>query len=90
MVRVAIIGATGYTGLESIEIISRHPQAELTYLTALPEECGHVEKIFARLKGKCDMQIEPLDLKKLEKLSAVCRTRSRWVLCLSCSMRVLR
>jgi N-acetyl-gamma-glutamyl-phosphate reductase len=71
MVRVAIIGATGYTGLESIEIISRHPQTELTYLTALPEECGHAEKIFARLKGKCDMQIEPLDLKKLAKLADV-------------------
>jgi len=71
MVRVAIIGATGYTGLESIEIISRHPQAELTYLTALPEECGHAEKIFGRLKGKCDMEIEPLDLNKLAKLADV-------------------
>lgn len=71
MVRVAIIGATGYTGLESIEIINRHPQAEVTYLTALPEECGHAEKIFGRLKGKCDMQIEPLDLKKLAKLADV-------------------
>jgi N-acetyl-gamma-glutamyl-phosphate reductase len=71
MIRVAIIGATGYTGLESIEIISRHPQAEITYLTALPEECGHAEKIFGRLKGKCDMQIEPLDLNKLGALADV-------------------
>jgi len=71
MVRVAIIGATGYTGLESIEIINRHSEAELTYLTALPEECGHAEKIFGRLKGKCDMEIEPLDLNKLAKLADV-------------------
>jgi len=71
MVRVAIIGATGYTGLESIEIISRHPQAEVTYLTALPEECGHAESVFGRLKGKCDMQIEPLDLSRLAKLADV-------------------
>ncbi|MBN1796787.1 MAG: N-acetyl-gamma-glutamyl-phosphate reductase [Sedimentisphaerales bacterium] len=71
MIQVAIIGATGYTGLESIEIINRHPQAELTYLTALPEECGHAESIFGRLKGKCDMQIEPLDLDKLSKLADV-------------------
>ena len=35
MIRVAIIGASGYTGVESIEIILRHPEAELTYLTAL-------------------------------------------------------
>ncbi len=71
MVRVAIIGATGYTGLESIEIINRHPQAEVTYLTALPEECGHAEEVFGRLKGKCDMPIEPLDLNKLTKLADV-------------------
>jgi len=65
MVRVAIIGATGYTGLESIEIILRHPKAKLAYLTALQQECGHAEQIFPRLKGKCDMQIEPLDFDKL-------------------------
>ncbi len=71
MIRIAIIGATGYTGLESIEIINRHPQAELTYLTALPEECGHAEEIFGRLKGKCDMLIEPLDLDKLADVADV-------------------
>jgi len=36
MVKVAIIGASGYTGADSIEILLRHPKARLTYLTALP------------------------------------------------------
>jgi N-acetyl-gamma-glutamyl-phosphate reductase len=71
MIRVAIIGAGGYTGVESIEIILRHPQAKLTYLTALPEECGHVADIYGQLRGRCDMQIEPLDLDKLAKLADV-------------------
>jgi len=71
MIRVAIIGATGYTGLESIEIINQHPQAKVTYLTALPQECGYAEEIFGRLKGKCDMEIEPLDLNKLADLADV-------------------
>ncbi len=65
MVKVAIIGASGYTGLDSIEILSRHPKAKVTYLTALPEECGHAEDVFGRLKGRCDMEIEPLDFDKL-------------------------
>jgi len=65
MVRVAIIGASGYTGLESIEIILRHPEAELVYLTALPEECGLASDVFGQLKGRCDMRIEPLKLDKL-------------------------
>jgi N-acetyl-gamma-glutamyl-phosphate reductase len=62
MVRVAIIGASGYTGVESIEIILRHPQTEVTYLTALAEECGHVADTFGQLAGRLDMMIEPLDL----------------------------
>lgn len=65
MIRVAIIGASGYTGIESIEIILRHPKAQLAYLTALEEQCGRAEDIFPRLKGRCDMNIEPLDLDKL-------------------------
>jgi N-acetyl-gamma-glutamyl-phosphate reductase len=69
MIRVAIIGASGYTGAEAIGIILRHGKAKLTYLTALPEECGHVGDVFGQFKGRCDMQIEPLDMKKLASLA---------------------
>lgn len=69
MVRVAIIGASGYTGVEAIEILLRHPSAEVTYLTALPEECGHVADVFGQLRGRLDMKIEPLDLDKLSDLA---------------------
>ena len=65
MIRVAIIGASGYTGAESINIILRHSEAELTYLSALPEECGAVADVFPQFKGRCGLQIEPLDLDKL-------------------------
>ncbi|MDD5064532.1 MAG: N-acetyl-gamma-glutamyl-phosphate reductase [Phycisphaerae bacterium] len=71
MIRVAIIGASGYTGAESIEIILRHNEAELTYLSALPEECGAVEEVFPRFKGRCGLQIEPLDIDKLSGLADV-------------------
>jgi N-acetyl-gamma-glutamyl-phosphate reductase len=71
MIRVAIIGASGYTGAESIEILLRHPQAKLTYATALPQECGQVADVFGQFKGRCDMAIEPLDMDKLIKLADV-------------------
>ena len=71
MIRVAIIGASGYTGAESIKIILRHSQAKLTYLTALPEECGMVDDVFPQFKGRCDLQIEPLDLDMLTGLADV-------------------
>ena len=69
MIRVAVIGASGYTGAESIRIILRHSEAELVYLTALPQECGLVAEVFGQFKGRCDMQIEPLDFGKLTGLA---------------------
>ena len=71
MVRVAIIGASGYTGAESIRIILRHSEAKLVYLTALPQECGAVRDVFGQFKGRCDLQIEPLDFDKLSGLADV-------------------
>jgi N-acetyl-gamma-glutamyl-phosphate reductase len=71
MIRVAIIGASGYTGAESIEIILRHSSAKLVYLTALPEECGQAGDVFGRFKGRCRLQIEPLDFDKLKGIADV-------------------
>ncbi len=71
MIRVAIIGASGYTGAESIEILLKHSEAEPTYLTALPEECGMVDELFPQFKGRCGLAIEPLDMDKLTDLADV-------------------
>jgi N-acetyl-gamma-glutamyl-phosphate reductase len=65
MISVAIIGASGYTGAESIRIILCHEKAELTYLSALPEECGIVAEVFPQFTGRCGLEIEPLDMDKL-------------------------
>lgn len=71
MVRVAIIGATGYTGAESIRILLRHAEAELTYLTALVQECGPAEEIFPEFRGRCSLPVEPLDMAKLSQSADV-------------------
>lgn len=71
MVKVAIIGATGYTAYESISILLRHEQAQVTYLTALPEECGPVAEIFPALRGRLDLPVEPVDLEKLSQRADV-------------------
>ena len=65
MKRVAIIGATGYTAWEAMRILLVHPQAEVTYLTALKEECGPVAEAFPALEGRLEMEIEELDLDRL-------------------------
>ena len=61
MLSVAIVGASGYTGLESIELLINHPHAEVTYLSAnSPSSMGPASKLFPRLTGRCDLVIEPL------------------------------
>lgn len=71
MVRVAIIGATGYTAYESIQILLRHPEAEVTYLTALPQECAPLTEVFPALQGRLALPIEPVDLDKLSACADV-------------------
>jgi N-acetyl-gamma-glutamyl-phosphate reductase len=71
MIRVAIIGASGYTASEALAILVRHPEAKVTYLTALPEECGHIATIFPQLRGRLDLTVEPLDLGKLTQVADV-------------------
>ncbi len=34
MIRVGILGATGYTGIELVKILARHPQAEIKFATS--------------------------------------------------------
>ncbi|AQT67458.1 N-acetyl-gamma-glutamyl-phosphate reductase [Anaerohalosphaera lusitana] len=70
MVRVAIVGASGYTGVESIEILLRHEQAEVTYLSAMTET-GRVDEIFGRLRGRCELEVEHLDFNKLGEVADV-------------------
>ncbi len=41
MVRVAILGATGYTALEAIKLLLRHPEVEITALTSRQEGNPH-------------------------------------------------
>lgn len=71
MIKVALIGATGYTGAESIEILLRHPQAELAYIGTIREKGASITDIFPRLKGRCEMQIEPLNVQKVKDTSDV-------------------
>lgn len=57
MVRVAIIGATGYTALELIKLLLRHPEAEITVLTSRSEGNPHVASVHPQLAGRIDLQM---------------------------------
>ncbi len=60
MVRVAILGATGYTALELIKILLRHPQVEITTLTSRSEGNPLVASIHPQLTGRIALALEDL------------------------------
>lgn len=49
---VAILGPTGYTGLELIEIISRHPTMHVEYLASARTPSPRIDEEFPRLRAR--------------------------------------
>jgi len=60
MIRVAIIGATGYTALELLKILLRHPDVEITTLTSRSEGSPHVASVHPQLAGRIDLTMADL------------------------------
>jgi N-acetyl-gamma-glutamyl-phosphate reductase len=60
MLRIAILGATGYTALELIKILLRHPDVEITTLTSRQEGRPHIASVHPQLAGRIDLHLENL------------------------------
>ncbi|HEY3394980.1 MAG TPA: N-acetyl-gamma-glutamyl-phosphate reductase [Lacipirellulaceae bacterium] len=65
MVRVAILGASGYSALELIRILLRHPRAQITALTTRKTEYRHVGEVHPSLAGRLDLRLENHSLSQL-------------------------
>lgn len=50
-IKVAILGASGYTGAELVRLLARHPQAEITVLTADRRAGRSLASVFPHLGG---------------------------------------
>jgi len=62
--KVAILGATGFTGEKLVEILLSHPKAEVVYLTSRTEVPVDYSKLFPRFLNKTSLKCEPLDMEK--------------------------
>lgn len=60
MTRIAILGATGYTALELMKILLRHPNAEMVAVTSRQEGQPPVAMIHPSLHGRLDLRLEDL------------------------------
>ncbi len=55
MIEAAIVGGTGYTGVELIRLLSAHPNVNIKWLTSRSEAGKPVTSIFPSLRGFTDL-----------------------------------
>lgn len=51
MIKVGIVGGTGYTGVELLRLLAQHPQAEVTVITSRSEAGLRVDEMYPNLRG---------------------------------------
>jgi len=60
MPTVAILGATGYTALEAIRLLLRHPEAKIVAVTSRQEGSPPISTVHPTLVGRLDLPLEDL------------------------------
>jgi N-acetyl-gamma-glutamyl-phosphate reductase len=61
MLKVAIVGASGYTGVELLRILHGHPEVAVTCVTSEQNAGRPVSEVFPTLRGRMDLVLENLE-----------------------------
>ncbi len=56
MIKVGVVGGTGYTGVELLRLLARHPQVELKAITSRGEAGTPVADMFPSLRGNISLK----------------------------------
>lgn len=71
MIKVGVIGGTGYTGVELLRLLTLHPQVDLCLITSRGEAGKKVADLFPNLRGHLDMSFSEPDDKALAQCDLV-------------------
>ncbi|MGD8955883.1 MAG: N-acetyl-gamma-glutamyl-phosphate reductase [Chromatiaceae bacterium] len=55
MIKIGIVGGTGYTGVELLRLLAMHPQAEVSQITSRAESGRQVSSLYGNLRGHFDI-----------------------------------
>ncbi|MEM1113411.1 MAG: N-acetyl-gamma-glutamyl-phosphate reductase [Pseudomonadota bacterium] len=55
MIKVGIVGGTGYTGVELLRLLAQHPEAEVVAITSRAESGRRVDDLYPNLRGHYDL-----------------------------------
>ena len=64
-IKVAVLGASGYTGGELLRLLAEHPHATVTIVTADKSVGAPVSSRFPNLSSLCPLIFEPVDLESI-------------------------
>ncbi|MFA5500309.1 MAG: N-acetyl-gamma-glutamyl-phosphate reductase [Candidatus Omnitrophota bacterium] len=67
MIKVGVVGATGYAGEEVIKILINHKGVKISELSAVIEKEELISSIFPAFKGRCDLVCHKPDAEKMAK-----------------------
>ena len=56
MKKIGIVGATGYTGVELLRLLVKHPDVEISYVTSRSNAGTRVDAMFPNLRGYIDIE----------------------------------
>ena len=71
MIKVGIVGGTGYTGVELLRLLARHPQVELRAITSRKEAGMAVADMFPNLRGHVGLKFVEPEAAGLEQCDVV-------------------
>ena len=67
ILKVAVCGASGYTGAELLRILHKHPKVEITAVTSERSAGRSPSDLYPQLHAYTGLEFEPLDYKKVAR-----------------------
>jgi N-acetyl-gamma-glutamyl-phosphate reductase len=71
MIKIGVVGGTGYTGVELLRLLAQHPHAALTVITSRAEAGTPVADMFPSLRGRVDLAFADPARARLEQCDVV-------------------
>jgi N-acetyl-gamma-glutamyl-phosphate reductase len=71
ILKVGIVGGTGYTGIELLRILARHPHSEIAVITSRKEAGVPVSSLFPSLRGAVELEFSNPEKAELGRCDVV-------------------
>ena len=71
MIKIGIVGGTGYTGVELLRILAAHPEAQLSVITSRKEDGMPVADMFPSLRGHVSLAFSAPEKARLDQCDVV-------------------